>query len=284
MNTKVIITGASGFIGKNLLIQLQNTEILAVVRRKDALKEIESETTTKNIEVLEINDLTKQSCLQALIERFDRDTKIVHLAWEATPGIYHSSPKNFRWAEATRFLAISAKNAKCKAFISAGTCAEYKPANRPLRATDELEPNTLYSLSKALTFSNLKYIFNESSTSFAWLRFFHLYGRFEPDGRLVPNILNGIKKNRPILLSKCDQVRDYLNVVTAVAKIQTVLQEDLVGCFNICSGEPRVLQDFIKEDIVSPAYHHLLEFGERKLNDFDPPYLVGQNDLVLKNT
>ena len=251
MKTKVVVTGASGFIGKNLLINLPNIEILAVVRNKESLNGIRSLTKEKKIEILELKDLTEKSCLRAITERFDRNTKIVHLAWEATPGVYHSSPFNFKWAEATKFLAHSAKEIGCKAFISAGTCAEYKPISRPLKVGDELEPSTLYSLSKALTHSCLEYIFNGSETSFAWLRFFYLYGRFEPNGRLIPTILDGVRNNRPILLSSCDQVRDYINVSTAVSKIKTVLQEDLTGCFNICSGQPRILRDFIKEDIVT---------------------------------
>jgi nucleoside-diphosphate-sugar epimerase len=281
----IIIFGASGFIGLNLLKKLTDCRVIAVVRDPKKILKYKDrfKINNLNLEIIQINSFLDYQELSQVSRIFDNHSIIINLAWDVTPGVYTESPDNYLWAKATMWLGDMAKENKCKHFIGIGTCAEYKSLERPLHSTSKIFPKTLYALSKALTRDYLFNIFKDSPTVFTWCRAFYIFGDDERPGRLVSDIKIAIKKKESVKLTDGSQTRDYINVSTVAKKLLLVIEDTISGDKNLCSGVGKSLKSFLLEDIVSEDNHHLLKFGERDRNNFDPNFIVGVDDLPLIN-
>ena len=114
----VLLTGASGFVGRHCLRFLaeEYDEVHAVSSRELPL--------SSDKIVWHRVDLLESAPLSELMSQV-RPTHLLHFAWIVTPGVYWSSPDNFRWVQASlELLRLFGENGG-KRVVTAGSCAEY---------------------------------------------------------------------------------------------------------------------------------------------------------------
>ena len=115
---KVLITGATGFIGRHCLPLL-----LAKDYEVHAVSSKVPEKDSNDIHWHHINLLEADS-FSDLMSKV-KPSHLLHLAWYMLPGDCWNSPENFRWLDASiRMLQLFAKHGG-KRVIVTGTCAEY---------------------------------------------------------------------------------------------------------------------------------------------------------------
>ncbi|MDU5104017.1 MAG: NAD(P)-dependent oxidoreductase [Clostridium butyricum] len=118
---KVIITGASGFIGKSLIMELLKNEvqIYAIVRDKNNIKELKD---NNNINIIEA-DFTEYNNLHNLID--DDIDVFYHFAWDGTYGSKLNDVELQLENVKKSYIALEeAIKMQCKKFIMAGTINE----------------------------------------------------------------------------------------------------------------------------------------------------------------
>ena len=95
---RVLVTGASGFVGRHCLNALAGTdcEVHATARRAPADR-------ARGV-IWHEADLLDASSRHTLIEQV-RPTHLLHAAWMATPGLFWTSLDNVDWVAATALLA-----------------------------------------------------------------------------------------------------------------------------------------------------------------------------------
>jgi len=138
-----------------------------------------------------------------------------------------------------------------------------------------LAPNTLYAVCKAAAYQVLRCFLGEENTSFAWCRIFYLYGEGEDERRLVPYIRRQLEAGQDVLLTRGDQVRDFIDVKDAARMIADVALGREQGAVNICSGEAVTVRQLAERIADEYGRRELLRFGARPENIFDPPRVVG---------
>ena len=138
-----------------------------------------------------------------------------------------------------------------------------------------LAPNTLYAACKASAFQVLRFFLGAEGMSFAWCRVFYLYGEGEDERRLVPYIRRQLEAGQEVLLTRGDQVRDFLDVKDAARMIADVALGQQQGAVNICSGEAVTIRQLAERIADEYGRRELLRFGARPENIFDPPRVVG---------
>jgi len=271
---RVLLTGATGFVGRQILKVLESKghEIL-VIARPDWRNRIEVDQ--KLTQITETRDMFQETHDWWCNVLQDVDT-VIHAAWYAEPGEYLTSPKNLDCLIGTLQLAKAATASNIKRFVGLGTCIEYQLSDNILTLETPLEPTTPYSAAKVAAYQSLLEYFTHSDTGFLWCRLFYLYGEGEDPRRLVPFLHEKLGKGEIADLSSGTQIRDFIDVGDAAEMIVAGALGQINGAANICTGHGRSVKDLAHEIAAIYGREDLLNFGARPDNLVDPPIIIGQ--------
>jgi nucleoside-diphosphate-sugar epimerase len=273
MSRRVFLTGATGFVGRQVLRSLLEKDITIVCAVREG-SDGES-LAAPNIErcVVTGDLFAEEDCWwRRELQGIDL---IVHVAWYAEPGKYQFSEKNLDCLIGTLRMARAAAASGVKRVVGVGTCFEYQQSDRPLSAHAPLAPSSPYAACKAAAYFAMSQALPASGVEFAWCRLFYLHGEGEDPRRLVPTLRQSLREGRAADLTSGNHVRDFLDVCEAGRQIAEIALSDKIGPFNICSGRPVTVREMAQ--LIADEYgrRDLLNFGARKDNPVDPPYVVG---------
>jgi nucleoside-diphosphate-sugar epimerase len=269
----IALTGATGFVGTQILCTLleRGCPVRVLVRDPSRLH-IEAGAA---VEVVRTPDLFTEETgrLEELVQGAET---LVHAAWFAELGEHYTSPLNLACLTGTINLASAFAAVGGKRFVGIGTYAEYDPSAGLVTTDTPLAPNNLYSACKASVFQVLRHFLAAEGVSFAWCRIFSLYGEGADERGLVAYIRKQLAAGQEVLLTRGDQVRDFLDVKEAAGMIADVALGQERGAVNICSGEGLSVRQVAERIADEYGRRDLLRFGARPENiSFDPPRVVG---------
>lgn len=273
MTGVVLLTGASGFVGRQVLKALLNEgRLVRVVTRPESVTKLERPNEIEQIIIssnlfCETPDWWSKTCSGV-------DT-IVHAAWYAEPGKYLVSPKNLDCLSGTITLAQGAISANVRRFIGIGSCFEYDLSMCDLSTETPLNPTSPYAAAKAAAYFSLSQAFIAVGMEFGWCRLFYLYGEGEDARRFVPYLRAQLEKGEPAHLTGGKQIRDFMDVQDAGFAIAHAAISSCQGAINICSGQPISIRRLAEQIANEYGRSDLLKFGTRADNQVDPPRVVG---------
>jgi dTDP-6-deoxy-L-talose 4-dehydrogenase (NAD+) len=269
MTGRILLTGATGFVGRQVLADLvRRGHAVRVVLRPDQPLPDGAEAALHTPDALaEGADWWQAACADV--------TTVIHCAWHVTPGEYLTSPRNTACLIGTLRLGQGALAAGVSRVVGIGTCFEYDLRARVLSTETALAPETPYASAKAATFHGLSGLFAGSGTSFAWARLFYLYGEGEKPGRLVSYLRAQLEAGKPAELTRGTQIRDFMDVAEAGARIVDLALSGHEGAANICSGVPITTRQLAERIADGYGRRDLLRFGARAENLVDPDCVLG---------
>lgn len=265
--TRVLLTGASGFIGRHCLRPLGALpfEVHAVSSR--------AQPAAAGVAEWHQADLLVPGAAARLIETV-RPTHLLHLAWCATPGEFWTSPQNLSWVQVSIELLRAFADQGGERFVGAGSCAEYAVvAGDCDERTTPLRPGTLYGSAKHAFHAVLEG-FARGRLSASWGRVFHLYGPSEHPDRLVPSVILALLAGREAQCSAGTQVRDFLHVQDVADAFAAILASDVEGAVNIASGSPVTVAGVVRRIGEVLQAESLIRLGARPTPPHDPPRLT----------
>jgi nucleoside-diphosphate-sugar epimerase len=272
---KVLLTGATGFIGRHCLPVLlsRGYEVHAVSSKN--MNDSYANVHWHQVDLLD----TKQTYeLLATINPIH----LLHFAWFTKPGEYWNSTENVRWVEGSLHLLRAFQKTGGQRVVMAGTCAEYDwQYGYCSEHITPLAPSTLYGTSKNALQHLLKEFSQATGLSSAWGRIFFLYGPNENPNRLVSSVILNLLKNKKAPCSHGNQVRDFLHVEDVASAFVSLLMSDANGPVNIASGLPVTLREvaFAAADFFNARER--LEFGALPAPQNEPPLIVGNNRRLI---
>ena len=254
---RVVITGASGFVGRAVVAPLQarGYQIHAIGRsRVDGVTH-------------HVIDLLTADPRHLLAEI--APSHLVHLAWYAEPRKFWHASQNLDWLAASLRLARAFADAGGQRLVTAGSCAEYDWSYPLLdEVSTPLNPSTLYGTAKAAMFNVLSRA--ALTATYAHARIFFPYGPGEARGRLLPDVIDAVRAGRRVATSDGTQARDFLHIADVGAAIAAVVDSPVTGAVNIASGTARPLRDVIGMAANLAGDATLVDWGARPRQPGEP--------------
>jgi nucleoside-diphosphate-sugar epimerase len=265
---RVLVTGASGFIGRGTPAPLveRGFEVHAVARRPpQASAGVRWHAA----------DLLEPGAAERVIAAA-RPTHLLHLAWEATPGAYWTAPDNLRWVGASlRLLRAFAEAGGVRAAI-AGTCAEYEWCEETHceEGVTPLVPATLYGAAKHGLREIAERYAAQAGLELAWGRVFFVFGPHEPPGRLASSVAAALVRGERAETSHGAQVRDFLYSEDLAAAFVALLDSPVEGAVNLASGDPRPIRELVVALAAAAGRPDLVALGARPAAANEPAAIV----------
>ena len=259
---KILLTGATGFVGSYVLRQLvaeQGTEVAALVRHPDNAWRIRDELSRTHALPVALED---GEGLRKAIDAF-RPSHVVHLAWSGVLGKNRNdASQHLNVFHSMRLLELALR-VGARHFIGLGSQAEYGPCQARIDESTPTAPTTLYGAAKLSTCLMAARLCEVSGARFAWLRLFSSYGPQDHPEWMIPYLALKLLRGEKPSVTAAEQRWDYIYVEDAAAAIVAVaMAERASGIFNLGSGTAPRLREIIERvrDTIDPALP--VGFGE----------------------
>ena len=240
----VIVTGATGFVGRHVVKSLIEKKYIVTVlaRNIEKIKQIEC---LNNLNVIHFDIKNPNQKLELPL-----DATLIHCAWEDVNNSLQMAHIENHFLNNYLFLkniiSLGVKN-----IIVTGTCYEFGLQYGGVSAMSDTKPNTPYALAKDNLHKSLRMLQNEINFHLIWARLFYMYGDGQNEKSIIPLFDKALEANDSIFnMSIGEQLFDYLPI-ERVADYLTTLVGYKNGIFNISKGEPislrRLLENRMKE-------------------------------------
>lgn len=274
-SNRVLITGATGFIGSNLTrkllqegceVHILSQPFLNKWRLINILTKLNEHT----------GDLLEAGKLKKLIREIKPEV-IFHLA---AAGVFGGVSPSEEELIKVNFLgtvnlinACSDINYKC--FVNTGSSSEYGPKDNPMKETDICQPINTYGVSKLAALLYGSFIAKTKNKPIIGLRLFSPFGPFDNQQRLISSVIIKSLQNEEILLSNPNGVRDFIfieDVVGAYLKSINLASQFKGEVFNLASGRETSVSEIVKIIYQLTNSKSKIKWGQISPRPWDNPH------------
>lgn len=256
----VIVTGATSFIGSNLIQRLiqRDYNVIAIVRPNT--NKLHMLPDSPKIRIYEV-DMSDYNDLDKIIG--SKCECYLSLAWNGTRG---EERDNTSLQEANYKYSINALSSVlslgCTKIISAGSQAEYGIYNDIISESHICNPTTKYGHYKLKFFEDAYKLCKENKVSFKEARFFSLYGHNDYEGTMIISTIKKMLNNEVCNFTEAKQMWNFLHINDAINGITALMEKDCQdGAYNFGSDDTRKLSEFIKEIKLLCNSSSVINFG-----------------------
>lgn len=279
MMKRICITGAGGMIGTALTEYAlsQNAAVLALVRPGGRPMRLSHPL------------LTVAACDLAELETFTSDLAcdgFVHLAWASTYGDARNDVQTqLRNIEYTLSAVRLAKRLGCRAFVTAGSQAEYGLCDEPLRPDTPVFPRTGYGIAKLAAGQLARLMCAQNDIRHCHARILSVYGGADRAETIVSTCVDSMLRGEAPALTDCTQIWDFLHVRDAARALYLMLEHGRGGAvYPVGSGQARPLREYVLEIKRLTGCTVEPHFGARKLADDAVRYLCADISSLTADT
>lgn len=207
----ILITGATGFIGGNLVSFLQKKKYnLFLISQKKKNKNCSKK---KNIISIKSDINFNQIVLKKLI-KFSPDV-LIHLAWSGIPD-YSKKNSDKNYLNQKKFFCKIYNIKSIKKILVTGSCSEH--------IGKEYLTSKYFTKAKIRIKNFIKKKFSKKKTILIWMRLFFVYGKNQNKRSLIPKIIHSLQRGKEFKLLNPSVKHDYINVSDVVNFINLNLQ------------------------------------------------------------
>lgn len=248
----ILVLGASGFIGANLLRRLLDvrSDVVGTVFSGDTWR-LEG-VSSANIAFINLQDPVS---VKSVLHRVEPRTIFDCSSFGA-----YSFEQDYERVHATNYVSFirlmeEVAEMQLAAFVHAGSSSEYGlNATAPIEGSPLL-PNSHYAVSKVAAGAAITYFGKVRGVPVSNLRLYSVYGPYEDSSRLIPALCEASLRGELPGLARAEVSRDFVyvdDVVEAFADTALLMGPALAGeSINIGSGQSTTLAALAEQAISS---------------------------------
>jgi nucleoside-diphosphate-sugar epimerase len=225
---KLAIFGSTGFIGKNIVSQLSNLYDVSVFLRFPLMDYDKIKFKDTKLYINQFN-------LENLIDFFinEHPDYIINLvsyvsADRNKQSFDHMIQSNFITVELI-LKAIILSKIKVKQFIHFGSTEEYGNQKAPFKEVMLPVTNSLYGISKLMATNLVQMYSKEYKIPATILRPSNIFGLYQSNEKLLPYIIQAIKRGEKFKVSNLEKTREFYSVIDLVYALKLIMNNKEPG-------------------------------------------------------
>ena len=268
---KVVVTGASGYMGKYVVKELLNRghEVTAVDLH---YKEVDSRA--------KLSDVLLFSGDKDIFEQLERPELCIHLAWQDE--FIHNSPKHMENLSDHFTFLNHMMQGGCKNISVMGTMHEVGYWEGCVDEHTPCNPLSQYGIAKNALRQSLLMLAQNQDVNVFWLRAFYILGDDRRNCSIFTKLLESAedgKKEFPFT-SGLSQY-DFINVKELARRIVAAsTQTAYTGIINVCTGKPVSLGEKAEEFIREKGLDISLKYGAFPERPYDSKIIYGDSTKI----
>ncbi len=230
----ILLTGANGFVGKNLLIFLlaAGSEVSTIVRSKTSNSAVKKEY---------IGDISDKKFVDSVIQDCAPEI-IFHLAGVRNRGLDRSAFDNaieVNLVGTLNVLFASIGSPKLERVVVLGSGEEYGRNSSPFLETMREMPISAYSFSKQCSTHLAQLMYAGFDVPVVILRPSIVYGPFQKNDMFLPALIQCLLRGETFRMTSGEQTRDYIYVMDLVNALLSAGMRSAVDgeIINVGSGD-----------------------------------------------
>lgn len=236
-NSRVLVTGGTGFLGSHLVRRLLKLGARVTVAARSPINRSRIGDLLPKIRLVEGDVRIRSQMLRAV--KVSQPEIIFHLAaYGVDPRKRNPTTIVQTNIQGMVHLLEATADLPYRRLVNTGTCFEYGQNKNRMTEDSVLHPINVYAASKSAAWQLCDLSRRTHGKPIVTLRPFTFFGPHERLDRLIPSVILSILRRRPIRISAGTQTRDYTYVEDMVdAFLLAGIVEPAVGqVINIGSG------------------------------------------------
>jgi len=246
---RVIVTGASGFIGHNVLLRApRDWQVIAVANRTPGLEAFVNEHALSHVRVVTC-DLTDADAVRRLAAEVGRADGALYLAANGDPAASAERP---RWDLESNTLALVTflEHVAVDHLVYLSSGAVYDGLTGPVSPATPVAPRLPYAISKLASEQYVRFFAERNHTlgSYINVRFFGAYGPYEPPRKITTRWLLALADGQRefVLRGNGQNLIDFMYVDDAVDGMLRLMEaRGTNATVDFASGTPVSVNDVV---------------------------------------
>ena len=264
--TKVLVTGANGYIGRHVVEQLLNmgADVLAADFSFDGVDERAQRVETPIF-----------SGLEDIYEQMGKPDVCIHLAWRN--GFVHNADSHIEDLPNHYTFLKNMIEGGLKHVVVMGTMHEVGYWEGAIDENTTTNPLSLYGIAKNALRQMVEILAKKSEVCFQWTRGYYIIGDDIKSNSIFSKIVQAEQAgNKKFPFTTGKNLYDFISLEELAKEIACVsLQTEVNGIINCCTGKPVSLAEQVESFIKEHNFKIRLEYGASPDRAYDSPGVWG---------
>ena len=275
---KILVTGANGYIGRHVVSTLldKGAEVIACDICTD---EVDSRAERRNLNLFNLPEGN-------IYEQLSSPDVCLHMAWRN--GFVHNAPTQMGDLSAHYNFMTAMIDGGLKQLAVMGTMHEVGYREGAIDENTPCNPISMYGIAKDVLRRVMIQYTDQKGCVLQWLRCYYILGDDKKNNSIFCKILNAAEEGKTVFPFTTGKNKyDFIKVDELARLIAaTVMQNEVNGIINCCTGNPISLAEQVESFIKEHKLDIKLEYGAFPDRPYDSPCEYGdisKINQILKN-
>lgn len=270
-NKTVLVTGAGGYIGRFVVKTLLDygIQVLAV--------DFNTEYIDQRAKKIEFNIFGDY---ENVFEELGSPDVCLHMAWR--DGFVHNADSHMQFLYSHYKFVKGMIEGGLKHVAVMGTMHEIGYYEGEIDENTPTNPHSLYGIAKNSLRQSLSLLVQEKDVVFQWLRAFYIYGDDSKSKSIFSKIIQAEEEGKEVFPFTTGKNKyDFITIDQLAEQISySIMQTEVTGIINCCSGQPVSLKDKVEEFLAKNNFKIKLNYGAFPERPYDSPGIWGSNKKI----